>query len=110
MNSTIKAHWVEGLRSGKYKQGRRRLRTGNEFNCFCALGVLCDIVNPALWRLSGGWYAFGLTTPHSSYYSLPDNLATTIGLKSEDQTLVTILNDLEGKSFDEIADWIEDNL
>lgn len=32
--------WANALRSGKYFQGRGRLRVGNTF---CCLGVLCDI-------------------------------------------------------------------
>ena len=41
MNQEIKEKWVEALRSGKYKQGRSRLKD-NE-NHYCCLGVLCDI-------------------------------------------------------------------
>jgi hypothetical protein len=41
MNERIKKLWVEALRSGKYKQGRGKLR--NESNEFCCLGVLCNL-------------------------------------------------------------------
>jgi hypothetical protein len=38
--------WVEALRSGKYRQGRYALRSGN---CFCVLGVCAD-VNKGGWK------------------------------------------------------------
>ncbi len=37
----IRKRWVAALRSGNYKQGKRRLRVEDRF---CCLGVLCDIV------------------------------------------------------------------
>lgn len=44
MNPDIKAQWVAALRSGEYKQGRDRLRRGDEF---CCLGVLCHLAGVA---------------------------------------------------------------
>lgn len=41
MKKNIAMKWVKALRSGKYKQGRDRLRTEN--NKFCCLGVLCNL-------------------------------------------------------------------
>jgi len=35
--------WVKALRSGKYKQGRNRLRKKDRF---CCLGVLCELERP----------------------------------------------------------------
>ena len=32
--------WIKALRSGRYKQGRKRLRTGNKY---CCLGVACKV-------------------------------------------------------------------
>ncbi len=40
MNRRIKNLWIKALESGKYKQGKNRLRTDDKF---CCLGVLCDI-------------------------------------------------------------------
>ena len=47
MNPTTKNLWLEALRSGKYKQGTYALR--DEDNCFCCLGVLCDVIDPVGW-------------------------------------------------------------
>lgn len=40
MDPEVKARWIEALRSGKYKQGKGALRTGE---CNCCLGVLAEI-------------------------------------------------------------------
>lgn len=44
--------WVEALESGKYQQGRNRLRN---FDRFCCVGVLCDVVDPTKWVYLGDW-------------------------------------------------------
>lgn len=41
MKIRVKNLWTKALRSGKYKQGKGRLR--NAKNQFCCLGVLCDL-------------------------------------------------------------------
>lgn len=41
MNKLIKSLWMKALRSGKYKQARKRLK--NRKGGFCCLGVLCDL-------------------------------------------------------------------
>ena len=47
MNAAIKQRWLKALRSGKYKQAKRRLAIHNhetrEPEGFCCLGVLCEI-------------------------------------------------------------------
>lgn len=40
MNPAIKKKWLAALRSGKYKQGKRKLRHAGRF---CCLGVLCNL-------------------------------------------------------------------
>ncbi len=41
MKTAIKKRWVAALRSGKYKQGKRLLKT--EDGKYCCLGVLTDL-------------------------------------------------------------------
>jgi len=41
MNKKVKKLWVTALRSGKYKQGKSRLKISD--GQFCCLGVLCDL-------------------------------------------------------------------
>lgn len=40
MDQRIKQLWLVALRSGKYEQGKRFLRAGEQY---CCLGVLCDL-------------------------------------------------------------------
>lgn len=47
MPSEIIEKWIAALRSGEYKQEFNCLRKGD---CFCAIGVLCDIVDPTAWE------------------------------------------------------------
>ena len=45
MNKEVKRLWLTALKSGKYAKGRgslRRERPG-ERDCYCCLGVLCDL-------------------------------------------------------------------
>ena len=58
MKKEIAEIWVAALRSGKYKQSRKKLRTEKTHLCvdnteatpgFCCLGVLCDISGLGTW-------------------------------------------------------------
>lgn len=40
MKKEIADEWIRVLRSGQYRQGKQRLRRGDQF---CCLGVLCEI-------------------------------------------------------------------
>lgn len=42
MNIEFAQRWVAALRSGRYKQGRSRLRKKDD--TFCCLGVACDLL------------------------------------------------------------------
>lgn len=96
MDKETKEKWTEALRSGKYKQGRRWLR--NRDDEFCCLGVLADIVDSCGWSDGNFWNgAYFAALPHSI-------------LLRDTQLKLMSMNDDEGKSFGEIADYIEENL
>ncbi|ALA16090.1 MULTISPECIES: hypothetical protein [Chelatococcus] len=108
MDAEIKARWLEALRSGRYKQGKYRLRTHDDQ--FCCLGVLCDLVEPERWipAEDGGEpvYAHG----HSHFIGFPAlDMLGGGGLSSGTASTLIKLNDA-GASFPEIADYIEANL
>jgi hypothetical protein len=44
MKKEIKKRWVDALRSGEFRQGRRYLKRDGKY---CCLGVLCEIQNSA---------------------------------------------------------------
>lgn len=50
MREEVKQAWIEALESGKYRKNVGSLRrTGAQGECFCALGVLCDISGLGVW-------------------------------------------------------------
>jgi hypothetical protein len=109
MNQEIKANWVAALRSGDYKQGAGKLRAVS--NNFCCLGVLCDLAVKEgvgeweLYMLDGSVYKFGRYTGSPS-----DKLHEWANLPMSSVGILTKMNDQQGKSFNEIADYIEENL
>lgn len=100
---------VKALRSGKYNQTQGALRLSDGF---CCLGVACDV-----YRKRGRWRAMdGL---HRKMFlgaqnDLPLEAMRWFGFEQtnpvicEDRTTLASENDA-GKSFNEIADLIEDN-
>ncbi len=131
INRELVKHWVEALRSGKYKQGRRALR--NKDNEFCCLGVLCDISKQDLgidWELDDEEEIYSM---EESKGVLPDKVweylgkgATNYkvemsatnskilsslfeeGVLLKNYAYLVTLNDCYGISFDQIADFIEE--
>jgi hypothetical protein len=100
MDAKIKAAWITALRSGKFQQARGALRTPT--NKFCCLGVLCELVHPDRWDNSGREWR------HCDFGSMPSwEVLAAAGLDDDDspETLAN-MND-EGRSFAEIADYIE---
>lgn len=113
----VKEAWLEALRSGRYKQGISYLRRNNKH---CCLGVLCDLHDPNGWReyagVDGGDFHMDRAgTPYkqvwvwaidsdigSSNITMPGKLQSIVG------ALVN-MND-SGKTFDEIANYIEAEL
>lgn len=112
MDKAIKEKWLEALRSGKYEQCTGQLveekikwpdegPTG-QF-CYCCLGVLGEItqkdfiknVDELSLDNGGGLLCYDIAEP--------------MGLKGDIQSKLAEMND-DGKSFDQIADWIEENL
>lgn len=107
--------WVEALRSGKYKQGRRVLR--NNSDEFCCLGVACDIYDSSGWirrELDVFAYSLRASAPMEvKTSSLPELVRQYFGLETPDGDAVDHkhfalihLND-NGSTFEEIADVLE---
>lgn len=105
MNQEVKEKWVRALRSGEYKQGGGVLRSGDRF---CCLGVLCDIVDPE------GWAELALThrQRHRGELVFPrPELRGDVGIGSlAVLCILSDMNDVDCKSFQEIADYIEEEL
>lgn len=110
MNQEIKRQWLEDLRSGKFKQGKKSLRSGDDK--FCCLGVLCDQAERA------GVVSFIPSRGPGMYDDermlLPDSVVKWAGLDRKNPVaggkLLTSLNDNLEASFEQIADIIEKEL
>jgi len=122
MNKRIKERWLKALRSGKYPQGRNRLRQDNKY---CCLGVLCEIAAQSKIK---GEPVTSIETFKSNdisiyYYDkerhyLPWSVVRWAGLPEQKPTVkvdgdgmadLAYLND-KGYTFEQIADLIEANL
>lgn len=114
MNQEVKEIWVKALRSGKYIQGKERLR--NVTDNYCCLGVLCDLhremTDSSIWTRSlSGDFLYGNDGAKSSTV-LPGIVMNWAGLNDENPeitimgTTLAHMND-DGVSFEEIADIIE---
>lgn len=107
MNPQIKAEWIAALRSGNYKQGVERLR------------VLCDLMAK---DKKGTW------TPNDTFQyvlqvetdRIPALLREWLGIDADSESELIDMNDghftdegIKGArqlKFNQIADWIEENL
>ena len=113
MNKRIKAKWLKALRSGKYKQGKGRLKsTKGKAVRYCCLGVLCDILDQKKWSTEPGAAMIDGRFPSfwcKNEYSLPDAVKKRLALSASKQETLIGLND-SGKRFSTIANYIEENL
>ena len=107
MNKEVKEKWLEALRSGEYKQGRGALR--NKDDEYCCLGVLCDVVKGSdgvqmSWADDGNLWTLG------SFIGYPPPRVMYLADLNSGQVLQLITrNDDWGNTFEEIADYIEEN-
>jgi len=96
MDANLKAKWIEALRSGKYKQTTHYLKDDQGF---CCLGVLCDIQGADFDAIRTEFGTLSLSSSPQKYLGGLGMMAPRL----------TTLND-DGKSFAEIADYIEMNI
>lgn len=103
MKAALKKQWVKALRSGKYVKGRGKLCDVS--GPMCCLGVLIDIGIDGEWELEGTDY-----TMQGMYACPSETMRAELGLTEEAAVRLIHMNDNQGVSFAEIADWIEANL
>jgi hypothetical protein len=103
MNADYKSQWIAALRSGKYKQGKHHLRPSS--NTFCSLGVLCDLVDPSKWeKRRGRFFTYG--NELDTLYDMFEKIDFSYPNLNE----LFLMNDKKGKSFKQIANWIDKHL
>lgn len=104
--------WVAALRSGEYKQTKGHLKCDSGY---CCLGVLCDLEGvdwvPRMGHPSQFHFLEKTScyeVPISWYGTISNEKASRYGIIDFVSELIA-MNDT-GKSFAEIADWIEANV
>jgi hypothetical protein len=120
MDSILKREWLKALRSGEYKQGHATLRHIDD--TYCCLGVLCDVsiklAGLGEWKkvhtaYETVWQFVSQvdTSDCDGSETMPNHsLAMVFELDEEDWAeKLASMND-EGKSFDEIAQVIEEKI
>lgn len=100
MDATLRQKWIDALRSGKFRQAQYTLK--DEDGGYCCIGVLCKIQRASFAKLKKdrGTLQIAGTLPR----------ALTGGLEAYELSALSRLNDCSGKSFAEIADYIEQNI
>lgn len=108
MNPEIKEKWLKALRSGKYQQGKNYLYIDG---CYCCLGVLCDLVDPEGWvEGERPLHQHLKIYLHDDFDTLPSTkMLEKVDLSLYDAQKLSSFND-DGKKFDYIADYIQNNL
>jgi hypothetical protein len=112
--------WVAALRSGAYQQGQGKLCLRDAAGAvkYCCLGVKADLdikagkAEIAMWE---PWDQPGEDRAHIQYSGVVGgyevvNYLPDVVLPRQIQRDLATLNDTSGKTFEEIADWIEENV
>lgn len=103
LSKQLKEDWIKALRSGEYQQGTGflcQLKNGKE--TYCCLGVLADIEYDGFWEAeskvesAGSNWKIEMSSTHYGAHLIGDH----------DVSELINMND-EGKTFEEIASWIE---
>lgn len=107
MNTAIKQQWVDALRSGTYAQVCGSL---HDDEGFCVLGVLTDLHRQWIggeWTKKNPrmrWYLYEGETGH-----LPTCVREWASVTIDDPVGRASLRNDGGFSFEELAQWIEEN-
>ena len=103
MDKKLKAKWISALRSGGYQQGRFYLR--DDEGRYCCLGILHKIITG---EEPGKCWTDEPVVARPDLMKFIDDPSPTVAGETVQNTLV-LMND-NGKTFPEIADYIEKNL
>jgi len=112
----FKEKWLKALRSGEYEQGDLNLYLNGYYCCIGVAGHICGISNRAMKSKSlFQGVDFHSKTLKKYQKLLPDIFITLDPIAATDSLLKKFANMNDGhreskKSFNQIADWIEENL
>lgn len=112
MKKKIMQEWVALLRSGEFEQCQMKLEKDGKY---CCLGVLCQLaIVEGICEVDNTDGKVVYYGEDMSYGCLPSSVMKWAGMKSvlgelEGKDALYRLNDIQKKSFVEIADYIETN-
>ena len=95
MERELAQKWANALRSGQYKQGKTYLYAETD-NTYCCLGVLYQVKNECKPPTLNGLISENTFDMQECY-----------GLSLDDESAFIAMNDEDGLTFTEIADYIE---
>lgn len=101
LDPTFKAKWLEALRSGEYQQCQNQLKSDDGY---CCIGVAAVIAGYGIDSTNDRIIRPGQNPLDAKGYSALEDFGLC------DRTKCIHMNDTKGKSFLEIADFIEENL
>ena len=107
MIEKIKEQWIKALKSGKYTKCRGFLHSENDF---CVIGVLCDLYLKSKgeeWRQESDFSEFSI---HGSSFRPNVEILVWANLGQDNLNDLFNLNDRNKKTFNQMADWIEETL
>jgi len=106
--SKFKAKWLKALRSGDYKQTKGELVSDGRY---CCLGVACKVAGFSDDYICLDSTMMSLRGNESKGLRVTNSIPRTLyEFDSHTDVKLMGMNDSEGKSFKEIAKWIEENL
>lgn len=96
LTDEMKTKWTNALESGECEQGKFHLKMDGKY---CCLGVFCEANDIPLYYVDG--MEIGTLAGYAA-----------IGMYLNNSTVNTLMrmNDVEEKTFPEIATWIKENL
>lgn len=108
----FKKEWVKALRSGEYLQTQNRLVSTESHPGFCCLGVACDLLASkgiGKWIDDKSWGVFYRYLRDNRNYIPGASIQKFLG-GADFCNMLAYLNDDEGKSFKQIANYIEKHI
>ena len=99
--------WIADLRSGQYKQVRRTLKN---YSGYCCLGRACDVaatMGMGTWEDENDDSTYFCYGGEEEDVVIPQPLLDWIGISNDEQEILFQMNDIEKKTFPEIAEYIE---
>lgn len=111
LNPNIKSKFIDALRSGRYKQGKEKYVEFKFFqsNKFCAIGVYIDLFLQFKKMTWQDLFDLTVTNEEKYYQIVLEEIKEWGGIDAANDTII-LMNDVDNKTFEEIADFIEKNM